>query len=225
MGNIAAVIFDLDQTLLDKHQSLIRFADHQYDAFDLEACHIDRRTFLDKFTELNHEVRPKEEVYRDLFGIFNLDSSLFAAMLDDLNRNFPAYAIGYPGLLAMLEELKQSSYQLGMITNGRAFYQRNKIRAVGIEHYFDDIVISEAVGLRKPDHAIFQLALSNLNLSADQAVFVGDNLKADIIPAKELGMRTIWKQRGLHSEYADKVCEELPDIPLCLQSLSQTKTG
>ncbi|SFF07599.1 putative hydrolase of the HAD superfamily [Paenibacillus catalpae] len=225
MNSIAAVIFDLDLTLLDKHQSLIRFADHQYDAFSLEAFHIDRGDFIQKFTEMNHVVRPKDEVYRELIEIFNIDSSLLAAMLDDLNQSFSDYAIGYPGLVAMLSELKNASIKLGMITNGRAFYQRNKIRSLGIEGYFDDIVISEAVGLRKPDHAIFQLSLSHLNVSADDAVFVGDNMKNDIIPAKELGMRTIWKQKEAQSEHADRVCDDLLEIPMLIHNLIQTKTG
>ncbi|MCM3627565.1 HAD family hydrolase [Paenibacillus glycanilyticus] len=225
MNKITAIIFDLDQTLLDKHESLIRFANHQYEAYALEAFRIDREDFVQKFTEMNHVVRPKEEVYKELIEIFGIDSSLLAVMLEDLNRNFSDYAIGYPGLVTMLSELRDASFKLGMITNGRAFYQRSKIRALGIESYFDDIVISEAVGLRKPDPAIFQLSLSNLKLAADQAVFVGDNLKADIMPAKELGMRTIWKQRGTGHEHADMVCDDLSALPELIQHLMQTKTG
>jgi haloacid dehalogenase superfamily, subfamily IA, variant 3 with third motif having DD or ED/haloacid dehalogenase superfamily, subfamily IA, variant 1 with third motif having Dx(3-4)D or Dx(3-4)E len=225
MSNITAVIFDLDQTLLDKHQSLIRFANHQYNTFALESFHIDRDDFIQKFTEMNHVVRPKEEIYKELVKNFHIDSSLLAVMLDDLNEHFSDYAIGYPGLMTMLNELKEASFKLGMITNGRDFYQRNKIRSLGIESYFDDIVISEAAGVRKPDHAIFQLSLSHLNIAADEAVFVGDNIQKDMIPAKELGMRTIWKQKNVYSEYADRVCDDLLQIPTLIQNLIQTKTG
>ncbi|WP_435171455.1 HAD family hydrolase [Paenibacillus glycanilyticus] len=225
MNKIAAVIFDLDQTLLDKHQSLIGFANYQYDAYALEAYRIDKGEYIRKFTEMNHVVRPKEEVYKDLIGFFDMDSSLLAVMLEDLNCNFSKHAIGYPGLAEMLIGLKKAAFKLGMITNGRAFYQRDKIRALGIEDYFDDIVISEAVGLRKPDPAIFQLSLSNLNVSAAEAVFVGDNMKKDMIPAKELGMRTVWKQRADPNEYTDFACDDLSEIPNLIYSFIQTKTG
>ncbi|ACT01176.1 HAD family hydrolase [Paenibacillus sp. JDR-2] len=225
MNNFAAVIFDLDQTLLDKHQSSIGFANHQYDAYALEAFRIDKGEYIRKFTEMNHVVRPKEEVYKDLVGLFAIDSSLLPVMLEDLNQNFSKYAIGYPGLKEMLSGLKKAAFKLGMITNGRAFYQRDKIRALGIECYFDDIIISEAVGLRKPDPAIFQLSLTNLNVSAAEAVFVGDNLKKDMIPAKELGMKTIWKQMADPNEYADFACDDLSEIPNLIYSFVQTKTG
>ncbi|TCN01863.1 putative hydrolase of the HAD superfamily [Paenibacillus sp. BK033] len=225
MNKITAVIFDLDQTLLDKHQSLIGFANHQFDTFALAAFGIAREEFVERFTEMNHVVRPKEDVYMDLFELFAIDRALLPAMLEDLNGNFSEYAIGYPGLLDMLSELKKAAVKLGMITNGRAFYQRNKIRALGIEGYFDDIIISEAVGLRKPDPAIFQLSLSNLNVSAAETVFIGDNLKKDMIPAKELGMRTIWKQTAGLNEYTDMVCDNLAEIPMLIQRFIQTKTG
>ncbi|GLX71536.1 HAD family hydrolase [Paenibacillus glycanilyticus] len=225
MRNLTAVIFDLDQTLLDKDCSLVRFADHQYDSFQLKIFGIDKAEFIHQFTLMNHVVRPKEEVYKELIELFQIDPSLITGMLEDLNRNFARYAVGYPGLIEMLEELKASSFQLGMITNGRVFYQRNKIQSLGIENFFDEIIISEAVGLRKPDPAIFQLALTKLGVAASQSVFVGDNLKADIIPAKELGMATIWKQKNTSNEAADIVCDDLRDMAGQIQKLMALKTG
>lgn len=99
MSKIEAVIFDLDQTLLDKHESLIRFANHQYEAFSLMSCSVGRELFIEKFVELNHVVRPKEEVYEELIAFFQIESALYPSMLDDLNRNFHEFVIGYPGLV------------------------------------------------------------------------------------------------------------------------------
>jgi putative hydrolase of the HAD superfamily len=210
---INTVIFDLDQTLLDKHESLIRFANHQYDTFSLKSYNVNREGFIDKFTELNHAVRPKEEVYGELIAFFQIESALFPSMLEDLNRNFHEFVIGYPGLVDMLHALKQAGYKIGMITNGRAFYQLSKIKSLGIEGYFDNIIISGAVGIRKPDHAIFQLALANLEASAERTVFVGDNVKADMIPSKQMGMRTVLKSKIDHNEYADVICDDLFELP------------
>jgi len=74
--------------------------------------------------------------------------------------------------------------------------------------------------LRKPDHAIFQLSLSNLNSSSERAVFVGDNLKADIIPSKDIGMRAILKGKDNSSSYPDATCDDLMEIPNLIMSFS-----
>ncbi|GAA3402248.1 HAD family hydrolase [Paenibacillus hodogayensis] len=220
MGKIDTVIFDLDQTLLDKDQSLINFAKYQYARFSLHHFIADESEFIVRFTQYNNIVMPKEEVYRKLIHIFNIDNALYSVLLDDLNNNFHEYSIGFPGLNEMLRSLKQSGYKLGIITNGREFYQRNKIISLGIMELFDDIVISEAVNLRKPDHAIFRLSLSNLNSSSERAVFVGDNLNADIIPSQEIGMRTILKGKHHSSRYPDATCEDLTEIPNLIKGFS-----
>lgn len=190
MRRINTVIFDLDQTLLDKDQSLVNFSIYQYQHFSLHRFISDRDIFINKFKELNNIVMPKEEVYEKLVNSLGIERELYAGLLDDLNNNFHLYSVGFPGLQETLRWLKAKGYKLGLVSNGRVFYQRNKIKALGITEYFDDIVISGAVNLRKPDHAIFQLALSNLNAQVECTVFVGDNLEAVIIPSKELGMFT-----------------------------------
>ncbi|WP_054024081.1 HAD family hydrolase [Bacillus sp. FJAT-28004] len=221
MSKIDTVIFDLDQTLLDKEQSLINFAKYQYERFSLHAFIVDKHEFIEKFTQLNNILMPKEDVYNELIDFFKIENALFTPLLDDLNHNFHKYSIGFPGLHEMLLSLKQSGYKLGMITNGREFYQRNKVIALGIMELFDDIVISGAVNLRKPDHAIFQLSLCNLSSSAAKSVFVGDNLKADIIPANEMGMRTILKSNDSTFSYPDAICNDLLEIHAIIDRFSE----
>ncbi|MGO4696149.1 HAD family hydrolase [Paenibacillus sp. 2TAB26] len=220
MSTIDTIIFDLDQTLLDKNQSLINFAKYQYERFALHTFIADRDEFIAKFTELNNRLLPKEDVYHELIGFFKIEDALFSPLLNDLNNHFHQYSVGFPGMNEMLLSLKQRGYKLGMITNGREFYQRNKVNALGIMELFDDIVISGAVNLRKHDHAIFQLSLSNLSSSSAQSVFVGDNLKADIIPANELGMRTILKSNDHSIKYPDAICHDLREIPAIIHRFS-----
>lgn len=58
--------------------------------------------------------------------------------------------------------------------------------------YFNDIVESAVVGVRKPDPAIYQLGVDRIGLRAEECVVIGDSFKKDIIPARELGCKTIW---------------------------------
>lgn len=66
------------------------------------------------------------------------------------------------------------------------------VREMQLEDYFQTIVESAAVDIRKPDARLFNIALERLGLSAGEVAVVGDSLKNDILPAHSLGCRTIW---------------------------------
>jgi HAD superfamily hydrolase (TIGR01549 family) len=83
------------------------------------------------------------------------------------------------------------SYRLGLVSN---FYGNVAVlcEEAGLAHSLNVILDSTRVGIGKPNPEIFQLALANLELAATQVIFVGDSFERDMIPARELGMRTIW---------------------------------
>ena len=62
----------------------------------------------------------------------------------------------------------------------------------GLEGLVGRVYCSALVGLRKPDHAIFHLALGDLGVLPHQAAMIGDSLTNDIMPAKDLGLTTFW---------------------------------
>lgn len=82
-------------------------------------------------------------------------------------------------------------------------------------------MVSEAVGLRKPDPRIFQLALERLNSRPEKSLFVGDNPEADIAGARRAGLRTVWMRNSHWSPAgpADAVCEQLSDLPRLIEGL------
>ncbi|MGR4071365.1 HAD family hydrolase [Streptococcus parasuis] len=101
----------------------------------------------------------------------------------------------YPEAKVVLETLSKY-YQLGIIAN-----QSATVRALseewGIESYFQLIILSEEVGLSKPDSTIFKLALQKANTTANRVVYVGDRYDNDIVPAKSLGMRAVRLLTGI----------------------------
>ncbi|MCI0712711.1 MAG: HAD-IA family hydrolase, partial [Chloroflexi bacterium] len=70
------------------------------------------------------------------------------------------------------------------------------IDALGIRKYMDVILISEKVGIRKPDRRIFDMALAQLGVSASEAMFVGDNPDSDIRGAMQAGIAAVWLSDG-----------------------------
>ena len=79
-------------------------------------------------------------------------------------------------------------YKLGIITNGYADSQRDRIKASGLANYFQSIVVSAEVGYAKPARQIFEIALKDLQVKPDNTLFVGDSIKHDYLGAINAGL-------------------------------------
>ena len=97
--------------------------------------------------------------------------------------------------LELLTAAKKAHVPLALITNGASDTQRDKIRALCIEGWFDSIVISGEVGVAKPDPRIFELALDRLAAKKEATWHVGDSLASDVAGAKAAGLTSIWLNR------------------------------
>ena len=108
----------------------------------------------------------------------------------------------------VLEHLKQNGYPIVLVSN---FYGNinQVLKDAGIDGYFEDVIESAVVGVRKPNPAIFALGVCALDLPASQVLVVGDTYGKDIIPAHKLGCHTLWI-KGLQWE-EKKVDESIPD--------------
>jgi putative hydrolase of the HAD superfamily len=215
VAKIAAVLFDLDETLLDRTQSLTRFALAQYQRFSRHFQHIPPEPFLRRFMELDaHGTVWKDRVYHQLLAELEITAVGWEELLNDYVANFAAACVGFPHLHATLDALAVQGYKLGIVTNGRSPFQERNIAALGIRHYFDTVLVSEAEGVRKPDPEIFLRAAARLRTHPDQVVFVGDNPQTDIAGAQRCGMQVIWfAPRAVGScAFADAVCHGLDEV-------------
>lgn len=100
-----------------------------------------------------------------------------------------------PGAEDVLKAMR-GRFKLGLITNGAADLQREKIESSGLAGYFDSITISGEVGVGKPDAKIFKAALASLGARPETTVMIGNSLKSDVAAAQALGMRAIWLNRA-----------------------------
>jgi len=115
----------------------------------------------------------------------------------------------YPQTKEILEQLGQE-YELGIIANQLPGLEE-RLKDFGILDYFDAIFSSAEFGLAKPDPAIFKLALQKTNCLPHQAIMIGDRLDNDIVPAKRIGMKTIWIKQGFSRLSQVKNLEERAD--------------
>ena len=108
------------------------------------------------------------------------------------HAEFPKISKPMEGLYTTLDGLRSRALKLGIVTNGDARAQNDKIDALGIRSYFETIVVSQAVGLEKPDRRIFQLALRRLGAEPVGSWFVGDHPVNDVLGASAAGMTPVW---------------------------------
>jgi FMN phosphatase YigB (HAD superfamily) len=91
----------------------------------------------------------------------------------------------------LLAELADRGFELGVVSNGCGNVEK-LCADFGYSRFLSTIVDSRCVGVCKPDPAIFVHALENLGRDPDEVMMVGDSFERDVVPAKQLGMKTAW---------------------------------
>ena len=97
-----------------------------------------------------------------------------------------------------------------IITNGFEAVQLRKIKASGLEGYFDQFVHAEMAGVKKPDPLIFAMALELAGADPGKSLMVGDNLEADILGAKRSGMHLL--HFNSNGEPGHDICRTIYDL-------------
>ncbi|MFP3357183.1 HAD family hydrolase [Planococcus sp. 11815] len=219
---IQAVLFDLDGTLLNRDASVVSFIDDQYERMHGSLGHIPKELYVGRFIELDSRGYVwKDRVYAQLIQEFEIEQTTVELLLEDYLAHFRFHCHPFDGLQAMLESLKQQGVKLGIISNGKEKFQLDNIKALGIEKWFDVILISESENLRKPDPRIFERAMASLNVLPSHSLFVGDHPTTDVEAAKNAGMIGVWKKdAGWNEAAADYAIDELDEVNRIVQELN-----
>ncbi|MDA1062006.1 MAG: HAD family hydrolase, partial [Chloroflexi bacterium] len=209
---IRAVLFDLDDTLVDARGAWRRgFAETIAELYAgspalraLGTSEVIYDGHFRNYSEAAHRAAGGGE-WQERFTLEAFERLLAEhlepdpALAERLSRHYRAAILDHveavPDAVATLEAVG-TRYPLGLISNGPRELQRPKLRRFGLDRYFATIVISGEVGVVKPDPAIFRLALAALAVPAAAAVYVGDNPHHDVAGACAAGLAAIWVNRG-----------------------------
>ena len=236
-----AVLFDLDDTLFDHlhcaRTGLVRLSkrypamqgvtvrelEERYSAA-LESIHL--RLLRGEVTQTEARTRRMQQLFGSFEIHVNEDQAIEEYHL--FRRNYDAAAQVVRGSYALLDRLSQAGIRLAVVTNNLVAEQIPKLQQLKLDHYFDVVTISEAVGVSKPDPYIFEVTLSNLSLSASDVVMVGDSLTSDIAGAQAAGIPCVWlKRRKDNSHLPPKgvplIEEDLRDTEQILRLLAEQR--
>jgi 2-haloacid dehalogenase len=125
----------------------------------------------------------------------------------------------FPGALATVRALAKE-YPLALVTNGIASVQRRRFGASPITRYFRSVIISEEVGIAKPDPRIFGPALRAIGVEAGEVLYVGDSVTSDMAAARNAGMDFCWLNPAgapVQVGHAAKhIIADIRELPGCL---------
>ena len=168
-----------------------------------------------------------------------LGEALASVGIEELNPQVVTHALGrmyalterhwlrVPGLEMTLNLLQRRGLRLGLLSNvGDEANVQRLIDKVGIRGFFDPILVSAAIGERKPAAGPFLQILERWHLKPEQVVMVGDRLDQDILGAQRVGMHQIWMRGYAEVDHGDEITPELTadslmQLPSMIDALSE----
>lgn len=201
-----AVVFDLDDTLVNwreaEHHAMGDLSRLHFVAAGVGEAEV-RRAYAAVMEENFRAFRATGQWWyiADRLAILSQRLGVAAqcptdALAADFKLHVGRHLALLPGALAALAAARGSGAKVALLTNGPSVVQRPKVEALGLQPHFDFIGITGEMGHWKPDAQAFRHVLDRLGAVPGESVMVGDSIDFDVVPAKALGMRTVWVNPG-----------------------------
>ncbi|MDP1992155.1 MAG: HAD family hydrolase [Syntrophales bacterium] len=110
----------------------------------------------------------------------------------------------YPGVKKALDELRPV-YRMALVSDAQPCYALPEMKALGLDGYFDPIIISAHYGFRKPDKRLTEKALDIMKLMPAEVICVGNDMYRDIYGANRLGIKTLFVDSNQGDKYHENV--------------------
>lgn len=220
-----AILFDFDGTLVDFVDADIRSLACLHARVGASVSREDFVTTAVEEIEHFHALVEEHRVDPLLMHEFRLKQTFLRWGLawDDgyvelYRRKLLEFSTPFDGTIDLLARIRPR-VRTALITNAYdSAEQRARINAAGLSLYFDATVISSEIGVYKPDPAIFRYALACLGVLPDEALFVGDSIKYDVVGAKATGMwaALFCRREKRTCDSADFIVEGIPGLSALL---------
>jgi putative hydrolase of the HAD superfamily len=188
---VPLVIFDLDNTLIDREVPLWRWAAQFVAEYALEPGEVQWLVSAD-----GDGFVPRPRFLSAVRERYGLDEPL-DVLLDSFRDQIVALVDLDPQVPLVLDRLRREGWRVAIATNGSTAQQSAKIQRTGLDSHIDALAISEEVGFAKPDPRMFQVAAQRCGTRLeDGGWMVGDCPARDVAGGQNVGLRTIWMRRG-----------------------------
>jgi len=216
---IEAILFDLDNTLIDFMLMKRKSCEAAMDAMISSGLKISKEKGMKILYDLYGE---KGIEYNKIFQDFlkktigRIDYKILAKGVVTYRKAQIAYVKPYPGTVKTLVRLKEKQLKIGIVSDAPSVNAWIRLVEMGIEDFFDVVVTLEDTGKEKPSKIPFMEAVKKIGINPANVLFVGDRPRRDIKGAKAAGMRTVFARygdlEGIKRSGADHEIEKIEDL-------------
>ena len=196
---IKAIIFDLDNTLLD-FMKMKQFAvKAAITAMNEAGLNIDEdQAYEDIFELYKTKGWENQQVFNDFlmqnFG--KVSNKILAAGIVSYRRAREATLVVYPNVNKTLIELIKMGIKLAVVSDAPSREAWMRLYYLNLHHVFDPVLTYDDSGAHKPSPKPFEMALNILDVNSDEALMIGDWPERDVVGASQIGMKTIFARYG-----------------------------
>jgi len=209
---VKAVLFDLDNTLMDFVRMKTAACEAAVDAMrgaglkanKKKALRVLYKVYKERGIEYQHAF---QLMLKRLEG--KADYKILAAGVVAYRASKEGNMLTYPGVKKTLAALRRRGYKLGVVSNAPRFQAWMRLAGLGLHKSFNVVVTPGDVKRKKPSALPFEAALKALGCRPENVFMVGDDPKRDIMPAKRLGMKTVLAKYGETRRYPGKAHYEI----------------
>ncbi len=196
---IKAIIFDLDNTLLDfvkMKQFSVKAAITAMNEAGLEVD--EKKAYEDIFDLYMERGWENQQVFDDYLNqtVGEVSNKILAAGIVSYRRAREATLLVYPNVNKTLIQLIKMGINLAVVSDAPSREAWMRLYYLNLHHVFDPVLTFDDTGVRKPSPKPFQMALDYLKIKPNEAIMIGDWPERDVVGAKEIGMKTIFARYG-----------------------------
>ena len=196
---IKAIIFDLDNTLVDFMDFKSRAVDAAIDAMIDAGMHLTKPEAKEKIQNIYdlegiEYQRVFDRFLQELYG--KIDYRMISAAIFAYRKEREAALRPYPKVFPTLIELIKMGMKLAVVSDAPAKEAWLRLSYEKLQYFFDVVVTFEDTKERKPSPKPFNLCLERLGLKAEECLMIGDWAERDVVGAKSVGMKTVFARYG-----------------------------
>lgn len=141
-------------------------------------------------------------VFETMLSRRGVSTSVATDLAYEFRRMSMVYIRPFRGVKTMLRELRGVG-RVYLLSNAQSCFTLNELKECGLYDLFDGIIISSDVGRKKPYGEIFDIAFDRFGITAGNSIYVGNDMRDDILGATSKGMRTLYIETAQSGSYPD----------------------
>ena len=142
-------------------------------------------------------------VFEKMLENRQVDTSVASSLASEFRRMSMVRLGCFRGVKTMLSDLKAAGGRVYLLSNAQSCFTVDELHSCGLYDMFDGIVISSDIGVKKPSVEAFEIALKTFNIDKENSIYVGNDMRDDILGADKVGMKTMYIETPQSGSYPD----------------------